>query len=575
MRQYLKIPAVIFVLSIMAFVVYRWQGMVLDAVAAYRSPLRNSSLEAGERVPAQTERVVLVIISGLTKQAAESMTTFHQLQETGAAAVLVSQPPSYREPAWATLASGAGPALNDAPLLDFWGAQQRLIHVDTIFSVAQQYGLGTALAGNPLWQAMVPAGQLDRTAFTTTGDEEGDQKLLAQVLVWLEKKDLKLIVLQFDQVDRAGKMGTATEAYQTAVQQVDALLATLEKALNLETATLIVTSDYGYTGFGGHGGADGEVLHKPFVMVGHNVIPGKYSPIEQRNVAPTIAALLGLRFPSINQGRPLTEMLNMSPDSLAATMVALAKQRLQLAQVYATALNNSFAIREDATKMSVFLDRQNYSGAAQLAQLLLNEADESMAQVQATKQASERRGRLLLATGVLVGLLLLAVWRRTDLWVEVLFSAGGSVGAYHLLYRASKLPYSLSAIVNVNQALLEAMQRMALSMLAGSLIFLVLLLLRQYTNLKGILQSSYELSLYAVIGFLIPALYGYWKIGGVASNTFPDVSVFFYYITGLWQTFWAIVIGLFVPPGVILLNFVLQKGIALYQNRYVFKLRIM
>ncbi len=569
MRKISKSIVLFIVLAIIALLSYQWQATLLTSAAAYRSPLGGEYPAPGEALSPQSERVVLVIFSGLGNELQRQlqMPVLEQLIEAGASATSVSSPPSFRQPAWTSLISGAAPGLNNAPPLAPFTGEARPFSPDTVFHSAQRASVGTALLGNPFWRKITPLNLVDQSVYASFDDASGDEQLMRRVAPLLEDKALQLFVLQFNQLADVASTGTL-EDYQTAAKRLDAHLGDLVKQLDLEKTTLIVTADYGFIEKGGHGGNDTAVVEQPFVMIGKRVIPGRYNDIEQIDIAPTIAALLGLSFPSANQGRPLLEMLQLPDPDLAQTSVALAAQRVTLTQSYLQALEMPPAEKiGDIAKAGQLLADKNYAGATKLAFYLVSQADEAARQAQAKRLSRERRLRFFM----LVGALIIVEWyitrQRTELWVDALLSGAVIVAAYHIIYRLQGLPYSLSAIINLEQSWFAVMLRTGVSVLLGSLFFLTLLALRRYTRSAVILHAAYELFFFAAVGFILPALYGFWQFGATVTWYFPDVTLFFYYFTALWQTFWLAVMGLFLPALIVLLNKGIQKGLSAYQQR--------
>ncbi len=118
------------------------------------------------------------------------------------------------------------------------------------------------------------------------------------------------------------------------------------------------------------------------------------------------------------------------------------------------------------------------------------------------------------------------------------------------------------------------MPRMALSLFVGSLFYLVVLTLQQFTKTEVVLFSSYELIFFAALGFIAPALYGFWQYGLMVTWFFPSPALLFVHFTSLIQSFYAIVLGAIIPFIIVPINFLLQKWIAAYQRRQIMKLKI-
>ena len=104
-------------------------------------------------------------------------------------------------------------------------------------------------------------------------------------------------------------------------------MAEIAATLDLSQDTLFVASDHGQIDRGGHGGQDPITLVEPWVLAGAGVKSGSYGDVQQVNVAPTLAALLGANIPASAQGRVRTEMLTLNPEQAAAIERAATAQR--------------------------------------------------------------------------------------------------------------------------------------------------------------------------------------------------------------------------------------------------------
>ena len=577
MQRYSKFAAMLGLFILLGFGIVYWQHLLTTSLRSYRSFLTNTLLLSDDSLTRQTERVVLVIIGGVGFDAiqAANLPTFERLQESGASALMLGQTPSYDHPAWLTLISGVHPRFNNGQLFMVEPETLPPSALNTIFHNAKKRGLSTALVGPEIWRSILEPDLLDVSIFTLFTDAQGDQQLLDNLTSLLNESSPELLLIYIAQINDAGRRfgGTESQGYQDAVEAVDIYLNELVSMLDFDQTTLIITADHGHIEQGGYGGHDPAVLQLPFVMVGQKTIPGVYSPIEQADIAPTIATLLGTGLPAANQGRPLTEMLQLSDADRAAVMIALARQRFILADAYLQALNGPLPDSSEINKAQGFLTNNNFMGAAQLAQLLVAQLDQTVSQAEAARLKVERLNRLLIVLVGGVGLITLILWRRSALWQQALLTAAIVVGVYHSLYLLEQHPYSFSTIANLDAVGDGISARVALSMAVGGLFYLILLALQQYTRHYIIMLSCYEMVLFIVLGFLGPAIYAFWHFGFEASWIFPDMSLLFLQMTGLVQALYAIVIGMFVPLVIILFNYQMQKWILTYQQRRLVKLR--
>lgn len=531
----------------------RIQNTLTSSAEAYRPPA-DISAPAEESVMLQPpgHRVVLIILSGFSDYfwSAETMPTLQQIQKTGAQAASVSQPPTYRLPAWIELLSGTSAFLVDAPMFDVFDAAVRPSETPTILEPAATSGAIVAITGNRRWEDILPADIPAQTAFFSASAADADTQVLAQISRWVDDPSIPLIVAQFSQSEAVASAGVASKEYQTALQLIDRQLEQLRKMLDLSTTTLIITADYGrLSQHNGRGGDEPELISLPLIMAGQGIIPGKYSPVRQQDVAPTISALLGVPFPAANMGVPLFDMLSLPSADTAGVWVRLAKQRVSLTKNYIAAIGGTFSPPEQVGKLSGFMEDGNYAGTIQLAQLIVSETDDTIqAQIRA-KQQAEQRSRLLISAAMALVLLWLAVWRRGSLWAEALIGAAVAVGGYRAGYQILKIPTSLSAISHLLTFEQQISKMIFGAMAAGMIIFIILVLLRRQLFLwHELLLAAYEMALWAIIGFGAPALYGFWKMGATVRWIFPDVDILFLFLSGLWHIKWAAIVGVAFPP---------------------------
>lgn len=548
----IKLIFIPIVLLGIALAIPRAQQTLIASAETYRPPAEFPAPPVTDAPPAQSQRVVLVILSGLSDYfwTEADMPALQQLQNTGAQAKIISQPPSYRLPAWVTLLGGTSPALTDAPLFDVFDALTRPTATDTILAAVAEQSRRVAIAGNRRWADILPADIAAETKFFPATAADADAQVMAQVAQWVDDPTISLIVAQFSQIDAAADAaGVDSDVYQTALKAVDWQLEQLRKILDLSATTLIITADYGHLAQGGHGGDDPEVVTLPLIMVGQGVSPGKYSPARQQDIAPTIAALLGTRFPSANTGTPLLEMLVLSPADSAVVWMSLAQQRVSLAENYIAAIGGTFHPPENLKKLKQFYLDGNFSGTAQLAKLIISQADAAIQTTINARLRAERRPRLAIASVILLVAVLGMLWRRVALWAEAGIAAGVTVVVYHGLYRALKLPYSLSIIGNLLAFEQTLIGLIAVAIFAGMLALALLALLhRQTFTWQEMMLSGYEVTWWVVVGFGVTVLYGFWQVGATVGWLSPKVGILFLYLTSLWQVRWTAIIGVVLPP---------------------------
>jgi len=139
-------------------------------------------------------------------------------------------------------------------------------------------------------------------------------------------------------VDRAGHAEGVGETYRATAAAVDQMLRAAVAKIDLSTTTVIITADHGHVAPGGHGGIEREVAHVPLILVGKGVVPGEQIRDPRLiDVAPTVAALLGVPAPGHAEGRALVEALSLSLEERERRTAADASRVAELATVIAKA----------------------------------------------------------------------------------------------------------------------------------------------------------------------------------------------------------------------------------------------
>jgi hypothetical protein len=301
---------------------YQWAMTMIGSLYDYRSPIKDAAPAVLPPLgnPA-TGRLVFLLVDGLredTAMDAAVMPNLAGLREGGASARIHSEAPSYSEPAYTTLLTGASPEISDGPVINLDYEDIPLFTQDNLFSAAHRTGLRTAISGYYWFEKLVPQSDVDLRFYTPVEDRTADEAVLAAVLPWLRDRSAELVLIHLDQVDYAGhhEGGARDPRWNEAARRVDDMIGEVIKELDLSRDTILVLSDHGHIGIGGHGGQDADVLVQPLVLAGKGIRSGAYGDINQVDIAPTLAALLGVAVPSSSQGQVRTEMLVLPTETL-------------------------------------------------------------------------------------------------------------------------------------------------------------------------------------------------------------------------------------------------------------------
>lgn len=326
---------------------YFWATGIMDSLYAFRSPLHGNPPAPGQALGQPlTHRVVFVLIDALrddTSHKTNVMPFLNQLRSQGAWATNHSRVPSYSEPGWTVLMTGAWPDLSDGPAMNLDYADIPTWTQDNLFSAAHRAGLKTAVSGFNWWQKLIPAQAVNDSFYTAGEDKAADVNVVNAVLPWLKANQDQFILIHIDQVDYAGhhEGGPQSPNWDAAASRADGLLKQIVSSLDLSTDTVIVVSDHGQINRGGHGGQDPIVLLEPFVAAGAGIKPGGYPDGNMTDVPTTTAALLGLNIPADSEGIVRTDMLNLTAEQQANINTALIAQKSQLLKDYQVAIHSS------------------------------------------------------------------------------------------------------------------------------------------------------------------------------------------------------------------------------------------
>ncbi|MEZ4700990.1 MAG: alkaline phosphatase family protein [Rhodothermales bacterium] len=225
--------------------------------------------------------------------------------------------PTSSSPNWASMISGAGPALHGVTSNDWEKEVHSLPPVvngdetifPTIFSLVHNQRPGAEVGAIYHWTGFGRLFEKQAVNYDRSPDTEDETAALAAA--YIEDKKPTFAFVHFDHVDHAGHTyGHGTDAYYASVGRADSLigvvLAAIENAGLLERSLIIVSADHGGIGLG-HGGETTEELEIPFLMMGHGVKRGFAieAPVNTTDNAATVAFALGLKTPYAWTGRPV------------------------------------------------------------------------------------------------------------------------------------------------------------------------------------------------------------------------------------------------------------------------------
>lgn len=559
-----KILLLVLVLLILAAIGYQAQNVAVigwDSVVEYQTSYL-TRLPRGSAAEPLARRVVLVLVDGLRLDASRNMSHLNELRQRGAdLSVRVGQP-SLSYPSWTVIASGAWQEISGVTTNWYEGEVQ----VDTIFQAARDAGMPAVVVGSGGWEKLYGSHLTEFVQVPVPEDENAPPEAWAQMdgdslrlaIRVLDDYPEGLILVYFGGTDElAHRYGGVSSQYLGEVQKVDEYIGRLAERLDLEKDVLIVTADHGHVDGGGHGGWEKEVLHVPLVMVGKAIRRGAYTERLQADIAPTVAALLGLPIPVYAQGRPLLEMLEASVDAKGRIGLNAGLQLVGFYDAYAQTLGvRPFA----GGSLAKYRERLARGEEGALSSMW----EEITAQARAARVKRFWRERLLrlpIALGIaLVPLLYLLLFRRR--LRQVLLPLGFALlyfVFYNALFFGRGYHWSLSAFNSeaqieafFNERLLDA----AISFIAAGL------LLALVSWKRPLLQTLERMVTFAFfVGYLLLLQVDlfYWLYNIRFSWALPDLKLGFKYYMDLLQMVPTGLLGVILAPLGVLIGWGLQR----------------
>lgn len=559
-----KILLLVLVLLILAAIGYQAQSVAMmgwDSVVEYQTPYL-TNLPRGSAAEPLARRVVLVLVDGLRLDASRNMSRLNELRQRGAdLSVRVGQP-SLSYPSWTVIASGTWQEVSGVTTNWYEGEVQ----VDTIFKAARDAGMPAVVVGGGGWKKLYGSHFTEFVKVPGPEDESAPPEAWAQMdsdslrlaIRVLDDYPEGLILVYFGGTDELAHLyGGGSSQYLGEVQQVDGYIGRLVERLDLEKDVLIVTADHGHVDIGGHGGWERSVLHVPLVMVGKAIRHGAYTERLQADIAPTVAALLGIPIPVHAQGRPLVEMLEASAEVKGRIGLNAGLQLVGFYDAYAQTLGVRPFAGDVLTRYRERLARGE-EGA------LSGMWEEVTARAQAARAKQFWRERLLrlpIALGIaLVPLLYLLLFRRR--LRQVLLPLGFSLlyfVFYNALFFGRGYLWSLSAFNSeaqikafFNERLLDA----ALSLIVAGLL---LALVSWKRPLLQTLERMVTFAFFVVYLLLLQVDLFYWLYNIRFSWALPDLKLGFKYYMDLLQMVPTGLLGVILAPLGVLIGWGLQR----------------
>jgi hypothetical protein len=531
MKKITPIIIGIFICVIVMVASYFWATGLMDSVYAYRSPLHNLPPLPGVALgKSNTRTFVIVLIDALrydTSQNTVVMPYLNQLRNEGASALMHSRPPSYSEPGYSVILTGAWPDLSDGPAINLDYAEIPTFTQDDIFSAAHRAGMQTGISGFNWFEKLVPQPAVSMSFYTTGEDQVADRQVTDAAIPWLQGGKYQLVLIHLDQVDYAGhhEGGPIDPRWNAAATRADGLLKEIATSMDLTKDTLLVISDHGQIDVGGHGGQDAIVLLEPFVMVGKGVVSGKYGDVQMVDIAPTVSAILGTNITASNQGHPLVAMFDFTLTQVDNINKALTVQQAELMLAYQKAIGHPVTIAQSSDIVSA-----SQAGMDAARDSILN---------------SQRIPRGIIAFIIVILFISLTAWYARPYYNWNLIG----VIVYLLVFNIKYIfidhkTYSLSSVISATNLITSTALTTLIALFSG---WLLVILGTKIYQLKPLKAASLTLKfIFTIISLLsIPILMHYVINGAIVNWALPNFLFSFLGLIFLIQTLVVAAIGLF------------------------------
>jgi hypothetical protein len=513
-------------------IAYFWTNSLMNSIYAYRSPLQNTPPKASEPLgKPNTRSFVIVLIDGLrydTSLKADVMPFLNQLRSAGAHGLMHSRPPTYSQPGYSAILTGAWPDISDGPAMNLNYDDIPTFTQDNLYSAAYRAGLHTAISSYYWFEKLIPQLTVSASFYTKGEDKTADEQVTEAAIPWLRDGQYQLMLIHLDQVDYAGHYegGPIDPHWDAAATRADQLLEQIATTMDLTQDTLLVISDHGQIDTGGHGGQDPIVLMEPFVMAGKGVIPGNYGDVQMVDVAPTVASILGTSIPATNQGHPLVAMYDFSLDQVDAINNQLSTQQSQLARLYQEAIGEP---------VNVVLSQDIVTST----QTAMDKARESSLNIQ-------RLPRGIVGFAVIFFLVSAAAWRARPYYNWMLIGIVCYILVFNIKYLLiDHKTYSLSSVRGATDLIASTALTTLLALFVAWLVTILGTKIYQFKPRKAAnLTLTFVLVTLSIL--VIPVMVNFFVNGAIVTWTLPNFLISFLGLIFLIQVMMVAAIGLFL-----------------------------
>ncbi|XP_031498611.1 GPI ethanolamine phosphate transferase 2 isoform X2 [Nymphaea colorata] len=278
----------------------------------------------------------------------EAMPYTHYLLSNGIATGFHAKaaPPTVTMPRLKALVSGAISGFLDVA----FNFNTQAFEDDNLLEQLHRIGWKILMFGDETWIKLFP-GLFTRcdgvSSFYVKDTTEVDYNVSRHLEVELVADDWDLMILHYLGLDHAGHIaGRYSTLMNLKLKEMDGIIKMLHMSANLQEnpvnkhTLLVVLSDHGMTSSGNHGGSSFEETDSLAMFIHLNgkmavSASDKYKTVNQVDVVPTLALLLGVPIPQNNVGILIADMFNSLTDEQKLRALELSSwQLLRLVQTH-------------------------------------------------------------------------------------------------------------------------------------------------------------------------------------------------------------------------------------------------
>lgn len=263
--------------------------------------------------PPIARRLVWVVVDGLTYDVAASTETILPLADAGVLRPMIAAFPTFTAGGITSMFTGQSPRESGVRLN---GAAVGTLGLDDVLHACDASGASVRVHARDYPEFLALTRPPEAAHLST-----GRLGPLIDATAWpLEPERREVIAIHFGEVDDRGHdAGWDSPAYREAALDAGVFLQHMAASLDVDRDVLIAVSDHGHRPDGGHGGVEPDVQRAFFLAWGAAIRRGAtLAPRPLRDVASTVAVLVGAHTPSSNMGVPMLDILDVDASRRAA-----------------------------------------------------------------------------------------------------------------------------------------------------------------------------------------------------------------------------------------------------------------